>query len=82
MSENFGTLRYIHVIVYIFRILVEKLNKRMSDLGQLKKDFSQLVLKVPQWTLTQFVLWLDLKVAEYKVNGYMVLGLYLLLHLF
>lgn len=45
----------------------------MSDLGQLKKDFSQLVLKVPQWTLTQFVLWLDLKVAEYKVNGYMVL---------
>ena len=48
----------------------------MADLGQLKKDFSQLVLKVPQWTLTQFVLWLDLKVAEFKVNGYMVLGVY------
>lgn len=32
-----------------------------------------MVLQAPQWTLTQFVLWLDLKVAEYKVNGYMVL---------
>ena len=46
------------------------------DLCQIKKDFSQMVLQVPQWTLTQFVLWLDLKVAEYKVNGYMILGLF------
>lgn len=45
----------------------------MMDLCQIKKDFSQMVLQAPQWTLTQFVLWLDLKVAEYKVNGYMVL---------
>ena len=54
----------------------------MSDLCQIKKDFSQLVLQVPQWTLTQFMLWLDLKVAEYKVNGYMVLGAYIHVLLF
>jgi hypothetical protein len=29
------------------------------------------------WTLTQFVMWLDLKLSEFKIKGYMVLGMYI-----
>lgn len=43
------------------------------DLHTVKEDFSVMVQKVQPWTLSQFVMWLDLKVAEYKVHGYMIL---------
>ncbi|KAL5009853.1 hypothetical protein ScPMuIL_012158 [Solemya velum] len=43
----------------------------MLDLHTVKEDFSVLMVQVQPWTLAQFVMWLDLKVAEYKVNGVM-----------
>lgn len=43
------------------------------DLHTVKEDFALMVQKVQPWTLSQFVMWLDLKVAEYKVHGYMIL---------
>ncbi|GAB1611132.1 probable serine/threonine-protein kinase DDB_G0282963 [Argonauta hians] len=43
------------------------------DLHTVKEDFADMVQKVQPWTLSQFVMWLDLKVAEYKVHGYMIL---------
>lgn len=46
----------------------------MLDLHTVKEDFSVLMFQVQPWTLAQFVMWLDLKVAEYKVNGVMDLG--------
>ncbi|KAK3595083.1 hypothetical protein CHS0354_043184 [Potamilus streckersoni] len=45
----------------------------MLDLHKIKADFADLVLQVQPWTLTQFVMWLDLKIAEFKVHGYMAL---------
>lgn len=51
------------------------LQHKMLDLGIVKKDFSSLVGNVHPWMLSHFVMWLDIKVAEYKVYGHMVLGL-------
>ena len=48
----------------------------MLDLGIVKKDFTSLMGNIHPWMLSHFVMWLDIKVAEYKVYGHMVLGLY------
>lgn len=45
----------------------------MLDLGIVKKDFRSLVGNVHPSTLSHFIMWLDIKVAEYKVYGHMVL---------
>ncbi|VDI30949.1 Hypothetical predicted protein [Mytilus galloprovincialis] len=45
----------------------------MLDLGFVKKDFTSLIGNVHPWMLSHFVMWLDIKVAEYKVYGHMVL---------
>ncbi|XP_045207522.2 mucin-17-like isoform X2 [Mercenaria mercenaria] len=45
----------------------------MMDLGSVKKDFSNLLSQVQPWTLSHFVMWLDIKVAEYKVFGRMIM---------
>ncbi|XP_021369586.1 uncharacterized protein LOC110460779 isoform X4 [Mizuhopecten yessoensis] len=45
----------------------------MLDLSKIKEDFSFMVKEAQPWTLTQFVMWLDLKLSEYKIKGYMVL---------
>ncbi|CAC5403430.1 unnamed protein product [Mytilus coruscus] len=45
----------------------------MIDLSKIKEDFSVLVKEAQPWTLTQFVMWLDLKLSEFKIKGYMVL---------
>ncbi|XP_069120399.1 uncharacterized protein [Argopecten irradians] len=45
----------------------------MLDLSKIKEDFSLMVKEAQPWTLTQFVMWLDLKLSEYKIKGYMVL---------
>ena len=47
----------------------------MIDLCRIKEDFSVLVKEAQPWTLTQFVMWLDLKLSEFKIKGYMVLGM-------
>ena len=47
----------------------------MIDLCKIKEDFSGLVKEAQPWTLTQFVMWLDLKLSEFKIKGYMVLGM-------
>ena len=49
----------------------------MIDLCRIKEDFSVLVKEAQPWTLTQFVMWLDLKLSEFKIKGYMVLGMYI-----
>ena len=46
----------------------------MIDLFKIKEDFSFLVKEAEPWTLTQFVMWLDLKLSEFKTKGYMILG--------
>ena len=46
----------------------------MMDLGSVKKDFSALISQIQPWTLSHFVMWLDIKVAEYKVFGRMIMG--------
>ncbi|KAL5009470.1 hypothetical protein ScPMuIL_011775 [Solemya velum] len=43
------------------------------DLYTVKHDFGQLVQQVEPWVLSHFVMWLDIKVAEYKINGLMLL---------
>lgn len=45
-------------------------------LPKIKEDFANIVesITLQPWTLLQFIVWLDLKLAEYKINGYMVLG--------
>ncbi|XP_046581064.1 A-agglutinin anchorage subunit-like [Haliotis rubra] len=45
----------------------------MTDLLSLKQAFCDIVQRAQPWILSHFVMWLDLKVAEYKVYGYMVL---------
>lgn len=45
----------------------------MLDLGFVKKDFTSLIGNIHPWMLSHFVMWLDIKVAEYKVYGHMVL---------
>lgn len=45
----------------------------MLDLGIVKKDFTSLMGNIHPWMLSHFVMWLDIKVAEYKVYGHMVL---------
>lgn len=39
-----------------------------------KQLFSNMMKRVQPWILSHFIMWLDLKIAEYKVLGYMVLG--------
>ena len=50
----------------------------MMDLGSVKKDFSALISQIQPWTLSHFVMWLDIKVAEYKVFGRMIMGNFML----
>ncbi|XP_063425237.1 uncharacterized protein LOC134708538 isoform X2 [Mytilus trossulus] len=45
----------------------------MLDLGFVKKDFTSLIGNIHPWMLSHFIMWLDIKVAEYKVYGHMVL---------
>lgn len=45
-----------------------------ADLVDVKQLFSNMMKRVQPWVLSHFIMWLDLKVAEYKVLGYMVLG--------
>ncbi|KAK3597044.1 hypothetical protein CHS0354_022052 [Potamilus streckersoni] len=45
----------------------------MVDLISVKKSFSTVVEDVPPWIFSHFMMWLDLKVAEYKVYGYMLM---------
>ncbi|KAL3837494.1 hypothetical protein ACJMK2_022847 [Sinanodonta woodiana] len=45
----------------------------MVDLISVKKSFSTVVEEVPPWIFSHFMMWLDLKVAEYKVYGYMLM---------
>ncbi|KAJ8307159.1 hypothetical protein KUTeg_015243 [Tegillarca granosa] len=45
----------------------------MIDLWKVKENFSSLVVETEPWTLAQFVMWLDLKISEYKIKGFMVL---------
>ncbi|CAG2236572.1 unnamed protein product [Mytilus edulis] len=44
-----------------------------ADLVDVKQMFSDMMRSVQPWTLSHFIMWLDLKLAEYKVLGYMVL---------
>ncbi|KAJ8307095.1 hypothetical protein KUTeg_015179 [Tegillarca granosa] len=44
-----------------------------SDLMNVKHEFTSLIQEVQPWILSHFVMWLDLKVAEFKVYGYMIL---------
>ncbi|OWF52280.1 uncharacterized protein LOC110447978 [Mizuhopecten yessoensis] len=43
------------------------------DLCTVKHSFSELINVMNPWTQSHFVMWLDIKVAEYKVYGKMVL---------
>lgn len=45
-----------------------------GDLMGMKENFTSMVQKVQPWILSHFMMWLDLKVAEYKVHGCMILG--------
>lgn len=45
-----------------------------SDMGELKQSFVKLVRQVTAPQMPQFMIWLDVKLAEYKLNGYMRLG--------
>ncbi|XP_063424393.1 early growth response factor homolog 1-like [Mytilus trossulus] len=44
-----------------------------ADLVDVKQLFSNMMKRVQPWILSHFIMWLDLKIAEYKVLGYMVL---------
>ncbi|XP_029638333.1 uncharacterized protein LOC115213480 isoform X2 [Octopus sinensis] len=44
-----------------------------GDLMGMKENFTSMVQKVQPWILSHFMMWLDLKVAEYKVHGCMIL---------
>ena len=46
----------------------------IMDLPSVKKDFSELISQIQPWTLGQFVIWLDMRIAEYKVFGRMIMG--------
>jgi len=69
------------IVMVFFFILFLDFNKdyskfiTMIDLCRIKEDFSVLVKEAQPWTLTQFVMWLDLKLSEFKIKGYMVLGM-------
>ena len=43
-------------------------------MGELKQSFVKLVRQVTAPQMPQFMIWLDVKLAEYKLNGYMRLG--------
>jgi hypothetical protein len=70
------------ILISLFQLLLD-FNKdysnfiTMIDLCRIKEDFSVLVKEAQPWTLTQFVMWLDLKLSEFKIKGYMVLGMYI-----
>ena len=80
-------LTYIYMIINIFFLIADldllkkkiwcSINATMIDLCKIKEDFSGLVKEAQPWTLTQFVMWLDLKLSEFKIKGYMVLGMYM-----
>ena len=48
-----------------------------SDMGELKQSFVKLVRQVTAPQMPQFMIWLDVKLAEYKLNGYMKLGIFI-----
>lgn len=53
----------------------EELRGNMAlDYHTAQGDFSTIVQQLHPWVLSNFVMWLDLKVAEYKVLGKMALG--------
>ncbi|OWF49361.1 uncharacterized protein LOC110451913 [Mizuhopecten yessoensis] len=49
---------------------------RLQELLSIKEDFGSMIDRIQPWILSHFVMWLDLKIAEYKVNGYMMLDEY------
>ena len=44
------------------------------NLHDVKQSFLKLLRSVEPSHMTQFVVWLDVKLSEYKVNGFMRLG--------
>ncbi|XP_033732841.1 uncharacterized protein LOC117322176 [Pecten maximus] len=46
---------------------------RLQELLSIKEDFGSMIDRIQPWILSHFVMWLDLKIAEYKVYGYMML---------
>ena len=51
-------------------------------MGELKQSFVKLVRQVTAPQMPQFMIWLDVKLAEYKLNGYMRLGIFVFILLF
>ncbi|XP_069110029.1 specificity protein transcription factor 3-like isoform X1 [Argopecten irradians] len=46
----------------------------LQELLSIKEDFGSMIDRLQPWILSHFVIWLDLKIAEYKVYGYMMLN--------
>ena len=56
------------------RCLTHSYRMGTISLDYLKQGFASLVQRADPAILAPFILWLDLKVAEYKVNGFMLMG--------
>lgn len=59
----------------VFVVVVYQTCKKMStDYHTAQGDFTSIVYRLQPMVLSNFVMWLDLKVAEFKVYGQMLLG--------
>lgn len=47
----------------------------MTDVYSIQENFTSLIRRANSPALAKFIIWLDMKVAEYKVNGFMSLAL-------
>jgi len=46
------------------------------DYNAAQESFNEVLCKLHPWVLSNFIMWLDLKIAEYKVFGLIVTGTY------
>ena len=45
-----------------------------TDYHSAQEDFNCLISKLPPWVLSNFIMWLDIRVAEYKIFGRILSG--------
>ena len=45
-----------------------------TDYELAQEDFNSLIKRLPPWALSNFVVWVDLKIAEYKIFGRVLSG--------
>lgn len=74
MRDSVNEQRHIQEEGCCLWLRADRIIKMSTDYHTAQGDFTSIVFRLQPMVLSNFVMWLDLKVAEFKVYGQMLLG--------